>query len=161
MKTKILADFQIYISESLSYQKGISPTDVFLILQRSGSVRLRRKWFSGQNKERKTTLLRNARNTTRYLNIFNFINILTLMSTDAKSAILLRVLSLTKNVEARNFPLLHFPRCFCLVNGQLATSLRRVKRPVIWEIPMFLSLRCSTIVSFILSTTFYITEIPP
>ena len=161
MKTKILADFQIYISESLSYQKGISPTDVFLILQFSGSVRLRRKWFSGQNKERKTTLLRNARNTTRYLNIFNFINILTLMSTDAKSAILLRVLSLTKNVEARNFPLLHFPRCFCLVNGQLATSLRRVKRPVIWEIPMFLSLRCSTIVSFILSTTFYITEIPP
>ena len=161
MKTKILADFQIYISESLSYQKGISPTDVFLILQLSVSVRLRRKWFSGQNKERKTTLLRNARNTTRYLNIFNFINILTLMSTDAKSAILLRVPSLTKNVEARNFPLLHFPRCFCLVNGQLATSLRRVKRLVIWEIPMFLSLRCSTIVSFILSTTFYITEIPP
>ena len=137
MKTKILADFQIYISVPLSYQKGICPTDVFLILQLSGSVRLRSKWFSGQNKERKTTLLRKAQNTTRYLNIFNFINILTLMSTDVKSAILLRVPSLTKNVEARNFPLLYFPRCFCLVNGQLATSLRRVKRSVIRKFQCF------------------------
>ena len=31
--------------------------DVFIILQLSRSVRLRRKWFLGENKERETTLL--------------------------------------------------------------------------------------------------------
>ena len=31
--------------------------DVFIILQLSRSVPLRRKWFSGENKQRKTTLL--------------------------------------------------------------------------------------------------------
>ena len=41
----------------LSYQKGISPMDVFIILQLSRSEHLCRKWFSGENKERKTTLL--------------------------------------------------------------------------------------------------------
>ena len=66
----------------------------------------------------------------RYLNIFNIINILTLLSADKKLAILLRVLSWTK-VEVRNFPLLHCPRWFCLVNGQLALSLQRVERSVI------------------------------
>ena len=39
----------------LSCQKGISPMDAFIILQLS-RIRLRRKWFSGENKERKTTL---------------------------------------------------------------------------------------------------------
>ena len=39
----------------LSYQKGISPMDAFMILQLS-RIRLCRKWFSGENKERKTTL---------------------------------------------------------------------------------------------------------
>ena len=39
----------------LSYQKGISPMDAFIILQLS-RIRLCRKWFSGENKERKTTL---------------------------------------------------------------------------------------------------------
>ena len=41
----------------LSYQKGISPMDVFIILQLSRSVRLRRKRFLGENEERKITLL--------------------------------------------------------------------------------------------------------
>ena len=41
----------------LNYQKGIFPMDVFIILQLSRSVPLRRKWFSGENKQRKTTLL--------------------------------------------------------------------------------------------------------
>ena len=68
------------------------------------------------------------RKQIRYLNIFYIVNVLTLLS--AKSAILLRVPSLTK-VEERNFRLLHFPRLFCLVNGQLSMSLRRVKRSVI------------------------------
>ena len=31
--------------------------DVFMILQLSRSVRLRRKWFSGENKEREKILL--------------------------------------------------------------------------------------------------------
>ena len=99
------------------------------------------------------------RKQIRYLNSFNITNILTLLSADEKSAILLRVPSLIK-VEVRNFPLLHFPRWFCLVNGQLAMSLRRVKKVNHMLIPMFLSLRYPTMVSFILSTTFFITEIP-
>ena len=53
-----------------------------------------------------------------------------MLSADAKSALLLRVPSLIK-VEVRNFPLLHFPRWLCLVHGQLAMSLRRVKRSAI------------------------------
>ena len=49
------------------------------------------------------------RKQIRYLNIFNTINILTLLTADAKSAILLRVPSLTK-VEVGNFLWLHFMR---------------------------------------------------
>ena len=41
----------------LSYQKRIFPMDLFIILQLSRSVRLRRKWFSGVSKERKAKLL--------------------------------------------------------------------------------------------------------
>ena len=56
----------------LGYQKGISLMDVFIILQLSRSVRLRRKWFSGENKERKTTLLQQRQaDQIRYLDIFN------------------------------------------------------------------------------------------
>ena len=40
-------------------------------------------------------------------------------------------------VEVRNFSLLHFPRWFCLVNGQLAMSLRRVKRSVVCKFQFF------------------------
>ena len=69
-------------------------------------------------------------------NIFSIINILTLLSADAKSDILVRVPSLTK-AEVRNFPLIHFPRWFCLVNGQLFMSLQRVKRSVIRKIQCF------------------------
>ena len=76
------------------------------------------------------------RKQIRYLNIFNITNILTLPSADAKSAILLRVPSLTK-VEVRNFRLLHFSRWFCLANGQLAMSLQRLKRSVICKIQCF------------------------
>ena len=61
------------------------------------------------------------RKQIRNPNIFNTMNILTLLSADAKSAMLLRFPSLTK-VEVLNFLLLHFPRWFCLVNGQLAVS---------------------------------------
>ena len=52
-----------------------------------------------------------------YLNIFNIIIILTWLSADAKSAILLRVPSSTK-VQVCNFSLLHFPRWLCLVKFQ-------------------------------------------
>ena len=92
----------------------------------------------------------------RYLNILNILNILTLLRADAKLAILLRVQSLTK-VEIRNFPFLHFPRWLCLVNGQVAVSAtcRKVGH---MSIPMFLFLRYSTMVNFILSSTFRITD---
>ena len=102
------------------------------------------------------------RKQIRYLNIFNITNILTLQSADAKSAILLRVPSLTK-VEVRNFPLLHFPRWFILVNGQLAMSLQLVKNSVICKFQCFclFDIRYSAMASFILSTTFSVTEIIP
>ena len=92
----------------------------------------------------------------RYLNILNILNILTLLRADAKLAILLKVQSLTK-AEIRNFSCLHFPRWLCLVNGQLAVSAtcRKVGH---MSIPMFLSLRYSTMVNFILSSTFRITD---
>ena len=72
----------------------------------------------------------------RYFNILSMINILTLLSADAKSAILLRVPLLTK-FEWYNFLMLHFPRWFCLVNGQLSVSLRRVKRSAICKFLCF------------------------
>ena len=52
------------------------------------------------------------------------LTLLTLLSGDVKSALILKVPSLTK-AEVRNFPLLYFPRLLCLVHGQLAMSLRR------------------------------------
>ena len=76
------------------------------------------------------------RNQIRDLKIFNIINILTLLSADAKSATLLRARTLTK-VKVRNLPLLDFVRRVCLVNGQLVTSLGRVKRSVICEFQCF------------------------
>ena len=85
--------------------------------------------FRARTKRRKQHYYK-KRKQIRHLNIFNIIIILTLLSVDAKSPITLRVPSLTK-VEVRNFPLLHFPRWFGLVNGQLAISLQCVKRLVI------------------------------
>ena len=62
--------------------------------------------------------------------------LLTLLSADAKSAVLLRVLSLTK-VEVRNFPFIHFPRWLCLVHGPLFMSMQCVKRSVIFKYQCF------------------------
>ena len=69
--------------------------NVFIILQLSRSVRLNRKRFSGKIKSDVLTLL-------------------TLPSSDVKSAIFMGVPSLIK-VEIRNFSLLHFPRYVCLI----------------------------------------------
>ena len=66
-----------------------------------------------------------------YVSFLNIINILTLLSADAKSAVLLRVPSLTKD-KVHNFPLQHFPTWLCLIRGQLDLSLQRVKRSVIY-----------------------------
>ena len=100
------------------------------------------------------------RKQIRYLNILNILNTLTLLSADAKSAILLRVPSLTK-VEVGNFLWLHFMRWFYeMILFGYWTSLGHVKKSVKMLIPMLLSLRYSTIVSFNLSSTFFITEIP-
>ena len=97
------------------------------------------------------------REQIRYFNISLIINILTLLRADAKSAVLLRVPSSTK-VKVRNFPLLHLPRWLCLVDEQLAMSLPCEKAGPM-QIPMFMCLRYSTMVSFILSTTFSVMEI--
>ena len=59
-----------------------------------------------------------------------------MLSDDAKSAVLLKVLSLTK-VEVLNFSLLQFPAWLCLVHGQLAMSLRRAKMSIICKFQCF------------------------
>ena len=77
--------------------------DVFIILQLSANdFRVRTK---GKNN-----------NITRNSSRFDILTLLTLLSADAKSAVLLRVSTLTK-VQVHNFPLLHFPRWLCLVHG--------------------------------------------
>ena len=68
--------------------------NVFIILQFSRSVRLGTNDFWVRTKRGKQHYYK-KRKQIRYLNIFNIINILALLSADAKLAILLRVLSLT------------------------------------------------------------------
>ena len=75
---------------------------------------------------------RNARRSDIYKTLYNVTKILTLLSADVKSAIILRVLSLTK-VEVRKFLLLLFSSRFCLGNGQLAISLQCMKWSVIFK----------------------------
>ena len=58
----------------LSYQKGISPMDVFIILQLFRGVHLRCKWFSSENKERKTKLLQKIASRS---GILTFLTLLT------------------------------------------------------------------------------------
>ena len=97
--------------------------DVFIILQLfANDFWVRTNW---QNN-----------NITRNLSRSDILTLVTLLSADAKSAVLLMVPSLTK-VKVRNFPLLHFPKWLCLVHGQLAMSLRRVKMPVICKCQCF------------------------
>ena len=62
-------------------------------------------------------------NITRNSSRSDISALLTLLS----ATVLLRVPSLTK-FEVCNFPLLHFPKWLSLVHGQLAMSLRRIKR---------------------------------
>ena len=75
----------------------------------------------------------NKRKQIRHINVFNIINILILLSADAKLAVLLWVPS----TQVRNLPLLHFPRWFCFVNVLFAMSLRSVKRSVICKFQCF------------------------
>ena len=55
------------------------------------------------------------KNITRNGNRSDILTLLTLLNADAKLAVLLRVLSLTR-VEVLYFPLLHFPRWFSLIH---------------------------------------------
>ena len=91
------------------------------------------KWFPCENKGRKTT----TRNWSRS----GILTLLTLLSADAKSPVLLRVSSLTK-VWSTQFSVATICKWLCLVHQQLAMRLWHVK-------------------SFILSTSFSVTEIPP
>ena len=76
----------------------MSPMDVFIILQLfANDFRVRTK---GQKKQHYKKLYQSDIST-----------LLTLLNADAKSAVLLRVLSLTKD-EIGNIPLLNFPKCF-------------------------------------------------
>ena len=93
------------------------------------------KWFSCENKGRKNN------DITRNWSRSDILTLLTLLSADAKSPVLLRVPSLTK-VWSAQFPVAAICKWLCLVHQQLAMRLWHVK-------------------SFILSTSFSVTEIPP
>lgn len=105
------------------------------------------EWFWGENKERKQQNYQKLWHIT-YFNIINMSVLLTLLM-----SVFLRFPPLTKFKYAISCC------CFfsnnCLIHGQLVMPLRYVKRP------MFLSLGYSATVSFILGTTFSVTEIPP
>ena len=58
--------------------------DVFIILQRSRSVRLRKR-FSGENRKKKND------NVTKNASKLNILIFLTLLSADVKSAVALRI----------------------------------------------------------------------
>ena len=74
--------------------------NVFIILQLFRSVPTLPKIVLGREQTEENNIARNA-------NISDILTLLSLLSADAKLAVLLRV-SLNK-AEARNFPLLHFP----------------------------------------------------
>ena len=101
----------------LSYQKRISLMDVFIILQLSAND------FQVRTKEKNNSITRNSSRS-------DILTLLTLLSVDVKSTVLLRVPLLTK-VPVCNFLSLHFSKWLCLVHRQLAVFLRRVKRSVI------------------------------
>ena len=107
----------------LSYQKRIFLIDLLIILQLFVN-----DFQVGAN--------RKNNNITRNSSRSNILILLTLLSAVTKLAVLLRVLPLTK-VQLRNFPLLHFTRWLCLVLGQLAMPLRRVKKLIICKCQCF------------------------
>ena len=86
--------------------------------------------FGWEQREENSNITRNASRS-------DVLTLLTLLSADAKSAVLLQVPSLIKVEEVHNFMLLHFPRWLCLINGQPAMSLRRVKWSVIYKYQCF------------------------
>ena len=107
----------------LSYQKRFSPTDAFIIMQLfANDFRVRTKVW-------KNNITRNSSRSV-------ILTLLTLLSADAKPALLLRVPSISK-VEVLNFPLLHFSKWLRLVHWQLALSQRCVKRSVICKCQCF------------------------
>ena len=107
----------------LSYQKRIFLIDLLIILQLFVN-----DFQVGAN--------RKNNNITRNSSRSNILILLTLLSAVTKLAVLLRVLPLTK-VQLRNFPLLHFTKWLCLVLGQLAMPLRRVKKLIICKCQCF------------------------
>ena len=96
-------------------KKKISHRDVFIVLQLSRSVHLRRKWSSVENKQRKQQHYNKCKQI-RYFNIINISECWWEITCSSEG-----------KVEVHNFSLLHFSRWLCLIHGQLAMSLRRVK----------------------------------
>ena len=103
--------------------------NVFIILQLFRSVPTLPKIVLGREQTEENNII------ARHANISDILTLLSLLSADAKLAVLLRV-SLNKT-EVRNFPLLHFPRWLCLVHGQFAMSLLRMKRSVVCKCQCF------------------------
>ena len=107
-----------------SYCKRMSPMDVFKILKLSRSfMSPAQAIFTWKQIEENNNITTNARKS-------DISTPLTLPSADAKSAVFLRVPSLTK-VQVRNFSFLHFPRWSCLIHVEFDMYLRHVKRLVI------------------------------
>ena len=90
--------------------------DVFIISQPPSQI-----IFESEQREKNSNITRNSSTS---------LTLLTLLSADEKSAVLLTVPLLTK-VEVCIIPSVHFPRWLCLVYGQLATSPGHAKRPYV------------------------------
>ena len=106
---------KLSVLKKLRYQKRISLMDVFIISQPPLQI-----IFEWEQREKNNNITRNSSTS-------DVLTLLTLLSADEKSAVLLTVPSLT-NVEVCIIPLVHFPKWLSLVYGQLATFPGHVKR---------------------------------
>ena len=84
--------------------------DIFILLQLSRSVRLCH--------EKNNSTARNASKS-------DTLKLFTLLSADAKSAVVVRVPSSTK-VEGCSFSSLHFPKWLCLIHGYVSAKCGKV-----------------------------------
>ena len=114
--------------------KKLLPARFFKLLKNSPqkSCKFLQMIFGWEQKGENNTFTKNSRSKSKS----DILTLLTLLSADAKLPILLRVPPLT-NVKVCNFLLLHFPKWLSLVHGQIAMSLRRLKRSVICKCKSF------------------------
>ena len=107
----------------LSYQKRISPMNVFIVLQLPiDDFRVRTMGGKPQHYMKLKQI--------RYFDIINIAECWCKIDSTFEGSVI-------SQVEVGNIALLHFSKWLCLVHGQLAMSLRHVKRSVICKCQCF------------------------